>query len=395
MILGCEEEVPEVLYPATVALLTPEEGSVFTESAPEFVWSSDSLATSYIIKIAVDDFGDGFVLYQDTLTDTIWQMGNDLFTQIYQGSYEWSVAPLPVEEELLWSNPLTFSIDNSSPEPFLISPEDGAVFDVSAPVFNWYKAPEASSYVIRIVKDAFFSGVVIVEDTVTDTTYTMPAEDFVGSLNSDYVWGVGVLGSSEGITWRGLRSFELDKPAIDLDLDTTYFPFGLDYSWTYETYSWYYYWEAPYPPEEEYDTVTITVTDSIFGESGWIFYLNGSFRDVGDTVSILGNKVFLYDSEWISINPKIGDYDAGIAVNYEDDTACISRHTSGHYLWDDFLDAYWSCDRSVLRLKGIGVVFEEYSYNDRWGESGEEAWYNSSSLLYFCKGTDTIWRREP
>lgn len=392
-VLSCEKE-EEVVFPQAVQLISPSDGETFTDQAPTFTWSSDTLATSYILRIAVDDFSNGAVLIVDTLQNTTYQMSENLLLQLYKGSFQWAVAPLPAEEELLWSEHWTFSIDKSSAEPFLISPDDGAVFDVTSPTFIWYEDVDASAYVIRIVKDAFFSGVVIVEDTLTDTTYTMSAEDFVGSLNSDYMWGVACTYGSEGITWKGIRSFTLDKPSIDIDLDTTYFPFGLDYSWTYENYHYHDEWMYPYP-DTSYDTVTIRVVDSTFGENGWIFTLNGSFQDVGDTVSIVGNRIFVYGLEWISIIPKAGEYDAGIEVEYDADTVNVSRHTSGHYLWDDYLDAYWTSHRNSLRIKGVGVVFANYDRFDQFGHTGYIDIYHSSTLLYFCKGTDTIWRREP
>jgi hypothetical protein len=42
----------------------------------------------------------------------------------------------------------------------------------------------------------------------------------------------------------------------DIDLDTTYFPFGMGYEWCYERH---YHGYEFYEPFSEYDTVTISV----------------------------------------------------------------------------------------------------------------------------------------
>jgi hypothetical protein len=391
---GCQRE-----FPQAPILISPEDGAFFTDEPPTFIWGSEDAADSYVLRICKDSFTEGVVLVEDTLEDTTYTMTDNIFQQLSTGSYEWAVAPLPVEDELLWCEVWTFNVDKSSPPPapILIAPEDGAVFDLEPPDFIWHKDSEVTNYVIRIVKDAFFTGEKIVVDTLKDTTYTMTQEDFEIALNADYVWSVASLYLKGGLTWREFRSFTLDKPMPELDLDTTYFPLGLNYEWAYERHLWGADYSDPNNPDppvwDYYDTVTITVADSVFGVNGWEFYLEGYlFRDVGYTVYIFGNRVLVFDEEKIPFNPEATgpvDPNQGVEIIYSSDTLNLSLKLSE--TWEPIGES-WS-ERTTSRIKGIGVVaqlFESWSYGHGWEKESNVV----DSLLYFYNGKDTVWRRE-
>jgi|GEM_PF-1354968 len=397
---GCQRDEDETIdYPSAVTLIAPQDGTHFKETPPTFLWSSDSLATSYILRIATDEFSTGAVLIKDTLTDTIYKMSENLFSQIYQGTYEWAVAPLPAEDELLWCEVWTFNVDKSSPPPapILIAPEDGAVFDLEPPTFIWHKDNSASSYVIRVVKDAFFTGEKIVVDTLKDTTYTMTQEDFEIALNDDYIWSVAPLYPQGGLIWREFRSLTLDKPMPELNLDTTYFPLGLNYEWAYERHLWGADYSDPNNPDppvwDYYDTVTITVADSVLGVNGWEFYLEGYlFRDVGDTVYIFGNRVLVFEDEKIIFNPQAtGPRGAneGLEITYSQDTLNLSE--AFLETWEPIGESYLR--KAVSRIKGTGVVAQLYRSSSS-GHGWEKESNVVDTLLYFFNGKDTVWRRE-
>lgn len=391
---GCQRE-----FPQAPILISPEDGEVFTDQAPTFIWQSVEETTEYIIRISKDSFTEGAVLVEDTLEDTTYTMTDNIFQQLSTGSYEWAVAPLPAEDELLWSEVWSFSVDKSypPPPPILIAPEDGAVFDLEPPDFIWHKDSEATNYVIRIVKDAFFTGEKIVVDTLKDTTYTMTQEDFEIALNADYVWSVAPLYLEGGLTWREFRSFTLDKPMPELDLDTTYFPLGLNYEWAYERHLWGYDAsdpDNPDPPEwDYYDTIVVRVVDSIFGSNGWEFYLEGYlFRDVGDTVYIFGNRVLVFDEVKIRLHPepveRVDPYN-GVEITYSEDTLFVSDFY--HQTREPV--GFYSTKQIASRLKGIGVINQSYIHEAMghgWGEGSNVV----DSLLYFYNGQDTVWRRE-
>ncbi|MBD3285061.1 hypothetical protein GF359_01685 [candidate division WOR-3 bacterium] len=288
------------------------------------------------------------------------------------------------------------------PQPVtLISPEDGTVFSSSPLTFIWTEGELTQTYVIRIVKDAFFTGEVIVEDTLDDTTYTLSQEDFEIALNADYVWSVALLGAQGGLTWREFRSFTLDKLMPILDLDTTYFPYGLNNQWVYERHVWGYefttYPDDPGRDWDYYDTVSISVNDSLFGINGWTFYLNSCFQDGnprhydGDTVNIVGNwltvfgdyKIFLYPEETDTLG-----YEDGIEVIYKQDTLRLTKKTS------DFEEpiSFWNWRWTTSRIKGIGVIRQLYEDSYSGHGCGDEQ-NIEDSLLYFIKGQDTVWRK--
>ncbi|MEA3312619.1 MAG: hypothetical protein U9Q76_10420 [candidate division WOR-3 bacterium] len=502
---GCQRDEDETIdYPSAVTLTAPQDGTHFKETPPTFLWSSDSLATSYILRIATDEFSTGAVLIKDTLTDTIYKMSENLFSQIYQGTYEWAVAPLPAEDKPLWSDAWSFSVDKSLAS-ILIAPEDGAVFDLEPPDFVWHKDSEATNYVIRIVKDAFFTGEKIVVDTLKDTTYTMTQEDFEIALNADYVWSVAPI-IEGGLTWRefrtiifdkplpappqlvspkegaefstdpptfiwrsvslakayiilfhgenlpygdtivvdiledttyalppevfegcyngtykwsvaslattdqtfwsGERSLSFNQPAPQLDLDTTYFPFGLEYVWTYEYYG---AGDDEYGSWEEYDTVTIRVVDSSFVSNGWSFdlegwsqqgYETGTFIDVGDPARIIGRKVLILGGRRINILPETVKEVKGndeetftFEISYKGDTLTISSKASGWFKDDSPMGGHgYNGETTISRLNNIGVVRQ---YKSFW--EGSHSWRGSSAthtLISFSKNGKIVWRRE-
>jgi len=402
-VAGCEREEEELSqeeeFPQAVELVSPAEGAEFADSAPVFVWRKEPLAASYVFKITANDFSTGAVLFEDTLADTVWEMSQHLFFQIYQGSYRWGLAPLPKKDSLLWSETRTFKVDKSCPEPapLMISPEDGAVFDVARPGFVWHKVNSASSYVIRIVKDAFFTGELLIEDTLTDTAYTMSQNDFEVALNADYVWSVAPLYSEGGPTWREFRGLTFNKPMPALDLDTTYFPLGMGYEWTYQRHIWGADYSDPDDPDppvwDYYDTITLRVADSVFGVNGWEFHLEGYlFHDTGDTVYIFGNRVLVFNEEKIPLNPTAtGEIEPnqGVEIIYRSDTLQLSYKLSE--TWEP-IGGSWS-QRTASRIKGVGVVTqlsESSSYGHGWSKESNTV----DTLLYFVKGQDTIWRRE-
>lgn len=393
-IIGCQREFPQ----ATI-LISPQDGAVFTDQAPVFVWQSVEEATEYIIRISKDSFTDGVVLVEDTLEDTTYTMTDNIFQQLSTGSYEWAVAPLPVEDELLWSEVWSFSVDKSSPpSPILIAPEDGAVFDLEPPEFIWRSVSLAKAYIILLHGENLPYGDTIVVDTLEDTTYALPWEVFEGCYNGNYKWCVASLATTNQAFWSNERSLSFNQPAPQLDLDTTYFPFGLEYKWIYEEYGDYY---DLYGSGEWYDTITIRVVDSTFVSNGWSFDLEGwsqqgfetvTFLDVDNPARIVGNQILIFGSRKIFLTPEPikevkseGGKTFTFEISYKGDTLRLLDKM------EEFWDPIGGHDivTSVSRVKGIGVISQSHS---DW--SGGSVWYGYTywhNLLYFIKGEDTVW----
>jgi len=165
----------------------------------------------------------------------------------------------------------------------------------------------------------------------------------------------------------------------DLDLDTTYFPFAEDYEWVYERHS--QAWSG-----NRYDTFSIRVGSAIEQSDGWLrFHLEGgSFEDVGNPAMINNDQVIIFEGlDTIALIPQVTDNEPSeISVGYTGDTLNLS-----HIYYEDLY--YYS--HSTRRLKGVGVIFQEYDQSlPPYTQVLPEESYRDR-LLYFRKG-DTIWR---
>ena len=162
----------------------------------------------------------------------------------------------------------------------------------------------------------------------------------------------------------------------EVDLDETYFPLDTGYEWTYER-------RSPAWSGSRYDTLSIRVRSAIEQSDGWLrFHLEGgSFEDVGNPVMINNDQVIIFEGlDTVALIPEATDNDPSseISVGYTGDTLNLSRI----YYEDLYYYSY-----STRRLKGVGVIFQEYS---QYTEVYDEESY-MDRLLYFRKG-DTIWR---
>ncbi|MBA7596091.1 hypothetical protein ES703_03060 [subsurface metagenome] len=285
-------------------------------------------------------------------------------------------------------------------EPLLIEPQDSTVFALEPPLFIWHSYSSAEGYVIHISKDDFILGELLLEDTLEDTTYSMPENVFEWVLNGDYIWSVAPLIGSDRVGWWEFRSFSIDKPPLELSLDSTYFPLGLDYEWTYERHSWGSHYDIEGEYEwDEIDTITITVADSTREEDTWVFYLEGgAFRDgtpfsyQGDTIHIFRTQILVFGNYKIPLLPQATgpkQTNEGLEVIYEKDTLCLALKE--WYSYGPVSDQTYI--RSTSRLKGVGVIrqFYEDSYS---GHCCGDEQNIEDRLLYFIKDGDTIWKCE-
>lgn len=289
---------------------------------------------------------------------------------------------------------LIFSIcQQEEPEaPTLISPEDGAVFDTIPPTFVWSSDSLADDYMIRIYTDSTTE----LEDTLQDTTYTMSNDLFETLTIGTYTWAAATLSTSDEPLWSESRTFIIDKPEPGtLDLDTTYFPFGLGYEWCYERHDWGY--NAYVDPVEEWDTTyiyTIKVTDSSFlgdtlflqleEQGGRLEHLQNPVRIWCDTIKVrmkfagitATRHLLVIKPDPDSFYP--GDY---VSIGYNYDTLIIS----GCY---EFTPSRYST-RYITRVEEIGALRESY-----YSVVPDASMSVTDRLLYFYNGQDTIYKSD-
>ncbi|TET21639.1 MAG: hypothetical protein E3J71_08910 [Candidatus Stahlbacteria bacterium] len=176
----------------------------------------------------------------------------------------------------------------------------------------------------------------------------------------------------------------------DIDLDTTYFPFGLGYEWCYERHA--YYWDIWGTERDEYDTVVIQVEDSIYDSLGWLFDLSGYYYDVGSEARIIEqspntllvpiclNWWWLRDTVFVSLIPSTRT--SPIKIEYNSDTLCMS---SSCRIEEEF-KIY---TQSTKRLKRIGTVWQNDAEELL---SGKSEGYKKDRLLWFYNSKDTVYK---
>ncbi len=277
--------------------------------------------------------------------------------------------------------------------PTLIAPANGAVFDTLPPAFVWNSDEFADGYKIMIDDASITSVDCLISIDVEDTTYTMPQETFDTLKNGIYCWVAAVCKDPDDndigvITWGESWSFVINKPdePQGLDLDTTYFPFGLGYEWCYERYEWYC-------DEDEswiaYDTFTNTVTDS-FWESDTLFFQYNSttsyVRIWKNKTEVLGEIIELIPEPETRIKTSPWGTESTFSIGYKEDTLSVSeRYQAPEGVYPDEYSA------NNTRLIGIGFIRGGHSVDspvNYWGHG------ISDRLLYFYNGIDTIYKTD-
>ncbi len=163
-----------------------------------------------------------------------------------------------------------------------------------------------------------------------------------------------------------------DIAEYDIDLDTTYYPYGLGYEWCNEKHSW----EHGNYPWDEYSTSTSVVTDSFWLEDTLVFELNygGYVKFWEDKV----NGVDLYPE------PDTIPIEGGESwVIYIGDTLKKEEFYEAPEGWPP--DVYYSWE---YRLKGVGLI----SSGGYWSGHGDYSSGSSTRLLYFYNGQDTVYK---
>jgi len=272
--------------------------------------------------------------------------------------------------------------------PDLIFPEDGAVFTTETPVFVWRESNRAVSYQILITyTDEITFQEPFVELTIEDTTYELPEDIFTGAPAGNYHWKVASVSEDGESFWRIGRSFSFNKILPAVDLDTTYFPYGLEYTWVYEFYNYGYGISGD--GGEYYDTISYIVTDSVLKTTGYVFTMTKTDSYGNEyqwEIRFFGNLPLF--RKWIPVVPnELTDY--GIDVNYSGDTLYLS---DGYYLEHEGGVGYTSEGWHSHRVRGMGEISSGHGYANI-AHGGEED-YTDYRLLYFIKGADTVWRCE-
>jgi len=375
-IIGCNRI--DLVAPA---LISPADGAALY-SGLAFIWGTGEEAEEYVIHVWT---GSTDVI-EDTLTDTTYTMSDSAFSALAYGIYNWAVAS-KAGSKLEWSESWSFSLTQPG-APKLIAPQDSAVFDTEPPTFIWSSDSLEPDYVIRIFTDTTID----LQDTLADTTYTMSDSVFENLSNGTYNWQAGTV-VFNGVLLSETRGFIVDKPPPPLDLDTTYFPFGLGYEWCFERHDWGFRVSEQENRWDKYDTIIVKVIDSFWIEDTLFFSLEESFRDLRNPIRIWNNKIVLglYWWQYEPFTPNVIDtayYDYSgdggtsrrLIISYASDT--LSIYTWKEIYWGPGSPQLDTWTSSALRLKTIGPISQKETYKF-WSGSPYEAWTKEYRLIRF------------
>ncbi|MBD3286851.1 hypothetical protein GF359_09485 [candidate division WOR-3 bacterium] len=146
-----------------------------------------------------------------------------------------------------------------------------------------------------------------------------------------------------------------------LNLDSTCFPYGIGYEWTYVRYNTGYtnWGETLEENWDKVDTFTVRVVDSTWFGDTLLFQLRGKgsegypgqILDVGNPVKIWGGNVQLH---LVGGNP----FDTVISLSPASGDTLRITHSDGD------TTGFWVDEIEIVRVKGIGTIFQEYRYNE-------------------------------
>lgn len=267
--------------------------------------------------------------------------------------------------------------------PRLISPKDGSVFDTVPPTFTWSPEENAEGYLLEVIDDTNGLDEIAWEldhlwQYTNGTTYTLRKDEFDKFGNFTYYWHVASFWLEKRDTlyaWSEWRSFVVNSPPSiahgDIDLDTTYYPYGLGYIWYYETSNrndYYYGWY-------KYGNAYTIVTDSFWVYDTLVFETNGSGYVKFWKNTINGNDLYP-EPESTSTETEY------TLVKYIGDSLLVKGRKS----WPP--NEYYPINSSwEHRLKGVGLISVG---NDTWDQPYSSG--NETKLLWFYNGKDTVYK---
>ncbi|MEO0077279.1 MAG: T9SS type A sorting domain-containing protein, partial [candidate division WOR-3 bacterium] len=185
-------------------LLLPPNDSIIFNQYPFFDWEDVSGATSYRLQVA--DVPNFVTMLLDTTVENS-QCTSEI--SLAQSDtlciYYWRVFVEVPEGET--SDVWTFGLLNKGPD--LISPEPNAELNDETPTFLWYHQPGSQKYSIVVWGEVS----PVVDDTITDTTYTCS----VSLTNGLYTWDIKACDCMNNWSPASTRSFSISDnipPAV-------------------------------------------------------------------------------------------------------------------------------------------------------------------------------------
>ena len=208
--------------PAAPGLSSPAEAETVSE-APAMSWSAVTGAESYEIEMSQTSatttdgsFASTYYIYPSgsgTLTTTT----HTPTAAFADGTYYWHARALDEAGNTSeWSSMRSLVVDTTLPvAPVPTSPADGTTITTALPTFTWQGVSGATSYVLKYSDSSSFSASDTVTETVTTTSFTVPADDALE--NDTYYWKVS--SSLDTDLFSEVRTLIVDVPASEQPVD--------------------------------------------------------------------------------------------------------------------------------------------------------------------------------
>jgi hypothetical protein len=192
-------------------LISPQNNSIIHNVTPLFLWNKYSNASSYELQLSTKrDFSTNIVDLQ-YLTDTSFTIFNGALN--YINKYYWRVNAINASFISPWSEIDSFVI--LYPPPTLLSPPDCSFpVPISNLTLDWSDVTLASNYWLQISKTRRFDSLIVNNDSVSNSNYTLPSG--ILDTNNTYYWRIRTFFGKFYNEWSEIRCFSAAPQLICL-----------------------------------------------------------------------------------------------------------------------------------------------------------------------------------
>lgn len=200
--VSCEDLFEDDITNEAVTTLTPKEGITVESNVVNFQWESLEGADKYRLQI----IDNNQVIVEDTLTDKL-----KLVLPLEDGAYKWKIRGENFGYESKYSPLLNFQVtlsDNLTAQQVILT-SPSTEFYTNSKSFNltWQKLKPAESYSIQMVNVTNANTVILEEDGITATSYTLNTS--ILEQDAKYQWRIKAVNATSESDYSS-RFFYLD-----------------------------------------------------------------------------------------------------------------------------------------------------------------------------------------
>ena len=188
------------------ALIAPADDAKLPDKPLTLEWEAVPNVLRYQVQVAKDEQFKSIFIDEQVKKE-------EMSLSNFSKQNFWRVRTVGVSLDSVgkWSDVWSFSISLPSP-PTLSEPADGTAFaDTLTPALKWQESQGATSYGVQIAMDEKFTEIIVEQEKLTTTEFTVPG----GKLfPGKYFWRVNTAGVTGISDWTKPRWFTVDAPNI-------------------------------------------------------------------------------------------------------------------------------------------------------------------------------------